>query len=126
LIDDAAKGNDAYLGAVTALKDGKIIVTNVSRQSPAWIAGLNVNDEILSIDGNRINNVSDPRLSEVEKFIFTKRPGEKILISLNRDGLIRQTDVTLVRNPNHRFRIASLPNPTAAQIAVRKRWLKLL
>lgn len=126
LIDDAAKGNDAYLGAVTALKDGKIIVTNVSRQSPAWIAGLNVNDEILSIDGNRINNVSDPRLSEVEKFISTKRPGEKILISLNRDGLIRQTDVTLVRNPNHRFRIASLPNPTAAQIAVRKRWLKLL
>ena len=125
LIDDAAKGNDAYLGAVTALKDGKIIVTNVSRQSPAWIAGLNVNDEILSIDGNRINNVSDPRLSEVEKFISTKRPGEKILISFNRDGLIRQTEVTLVRNPNHRFRIASLSDLTEAQIAVRKRWLKL-
>ena len=125
LINDAGKGNDAYLGAVTALKDGKIIVTNVSRQSPAWIAGLNVNDEILSIDGNRINNVSDPRLSEVEKFISTKKPGEKILISFNRDGLIRQTEVTLVRNPNHRFRIASLPNLTVAQIAVRKRWLKL-
>ncbi|MDP2412413.1 M61 family metallopeptidase [Daejeonella sp.] len=125
LIDDAAKGNEAYLGALTALKDGKIIVTNVSRQSPAWIAGLNVNDEILSIDGNRINNVSDPRLSEVEKFISTKSPGEKILISFNRDGLIRQTEVTLVRNPNHRFRIASLSNLTEAQIAVRKRWLKL-
>ncbi|MCF8451809.1 MAG: PDZ domain-containing protein [Pedobacter sp.] len=125
LIDDAAKGNDAYLGAVTALKDGKIIVTNVSRQSPAWIAGLNVNDEILSIDGNRINNVSDPRLSEVEKFISTKKPGEKITISLSRDALIRQIELTLVRNPNHRFRIASLSNLTEAQIAVRKRWLKL-
>jgi predicted metalloprotease with PDZ domain len=100
-------------------------VTNVSRQSPAWIAGLNVNDEILSIDGNRINNVSDPRLSEVEKFISGKKPGEKITISFNRDGLIRQTEVTLVRNPNHRFRIASLTNLTEAQIAVRKRWLKL-
>lgn len=125
LIDDAAKGNDAYLGAVTALKDGKIIVTNVSRQSPAWIAGLNVNDEILSIDGNRINNVSDPRLSEVEKFISTKKPGEKITISFSRDALIRQIELTLVRNPNHRFRIASLSNLTEAQIAVRKRWLKL-
>lgn len=125
LIDDAAKGNDAYLGAVTALKDGKIIVTNVSRQSPAWIAGLNVNDEILSIDGNRINNVSDPRLSEVEKFISGKKPGEKVMISINRDGLIRQIETTLVRNPNHRFRIASMTNLTESQIAVRKRWLKL-
>ena len=125
LIDDAAKGNDAYLGAVTALKDGKIIVTNVSRQSPAWIAGLNVNDEILSIDGNRINNVSDPRLSEVEKFISTKKPGEKITISFSRDALIRKIELTLVRNPNHRFRIASLSNLTEAQIAVRKRWLRL-
>ena len=125
LTDDADKGYDAYLGAVTALKDGKIILTNVSRQSPAWNAGLNVNDEILSIDGNRINNVSDPRLSEVEKFISGKKPGEKITISFNRDGLIRQTELTLVRNPNHRFRIGSLPNLTDSQIAVRKRWLKL-
>jgi predicted metalloprotease with PDZ domain len=113
------------LGAVTALKDGKIIVTNVSRQSPAWIAGLNVNDEILSIDGNRINNVSDPRLSEVEKFISGKKPGEKVMISINRDGLIREIETTLVRNPNHRFRIASMTNLTESQIAVRKRWLKL-
>ncbi len=125
LIDDAAKGNDAYLGATTALKDAKIIVTNVSRQSPAWIAGLNVNDEILSINGNRINNVSDPRLSEVEKFISGKKPGEKITVSFNRDGVIRQTELTLVRNPNHRFKIASLTNLTEAQLAVRKRWLKL-
>jgi len=125
LIDDAAKGNDAYLGAVTALKDGKITVTNISRQSPAWIAGLNVNDEIISIDGIRINNVSDLRLSEVEKFISGKKPNDKITVEFNRDGLIRQTEMTLVRNPNHKFRISTLPNPTEAQMAVRKRWLKL-
>lgn len=125
LIDDAAKGNDAYLGALTALKDGKILVTNVTRQSPAWIAGLNVNDEILSIDGNRINNVSDPRLSEVEKFISGKKPGEKISISFSRDGLIRQIELTLIRNPNYRFRIAAGSNISEAQLAVRKRWLRL-
>jgi predicted metalloprotease with PDZ domain len=125
LIDDAAKGNEAYLGAATALKDGKIMVTSVARQSPAWISGLNVNDEILSIDGIRINNVSDSRASEVERFLSNKKPGDKLLISINRDGLIRQIELTLSRNPNHRFRIASLPNPSDAQIAVRKRWLRL-
>jgi len=125
LIDDAAKGNEAYLGAVTALKDGKIMVTNVSRQSPAWIGGLNVNDEILSINGYRINNISDPRLSEVEKFIAGKNPGEKITISFSRDGLIRQAELTLVRNPNQKFRIAAVLNPNESQLAVRRRWLRL-
>lgn len=125
LIDDSATGNDAYLGVVTALKDGKIMVTNVSRQSPAWNGGLNVNDEILSIDGYRINNVSDPRSSEVDKFVSNKSVGEKIMISFSRDGLIRQTELTLARNPNHRFRIASVPNPGEAQLAVRKRWLRI-
>lgn len=125
LTDDAAKGNESYLGVVTALKDGKITITNVSRQSPAWIGGLNVNDEILSMNGYRINNVSDPRQSEVEKFITSKKPGEKITISFNRDGLIRQAEIILIRNPNQKFRIADLPNPSESQLAVRKRWLRI-
>ncbi|MBM3401214.1 MAG: M61 family metallopeptidase [Bacteroidetes bacterium] len=125
LIDDAAKSKDAYLGAVTTLKDAKIMVTGVSRDSPAWIAGLNVNDEILSIDDHRINNVSDQRMTEVEKYISTKKPGDKINMTISRDGLIRQIELTLIKNPNHRFRITSLPNPSEEQIAVRKRWLRL-
>ena len=125
LIDDAANRNDAYLGASTALKDGKIMVTGVNRQSPAWESGLNVNDEILSINGNRINNISDPRQSEVEKFLTGKKPGDKIKIDFNRDGLIKQAEFTLVRNPNQKFRISSVTNPSESQLAVRKRWLKL-
>lgn len=125
LVDDAATGKEAYLGAVTVLKDGKIMVTNISRQSPAWIAGLNVNDEILAIDNYRINNVADPRLSEVDKFISGRKAGDKIKITLSRDGMIREVEVLLSRNPNRKFRIASLPQPTAEQLAVRKRWLRL-
>lgn len=125
LTDEAAKSKDAYLGAVTTLKDAKIIVTSVSRDSPAWIAGLNVNDEILSIDDHRINNVSDQRMTEVDKYISTKKPADKINMTISRDGLIRQIELTLIKNPNHRFKIASLPNPSEEQIAVRKRWLRL-
>lgn len=125
LVDDAAKGKEAYLGAVTAFKDGKTIVSNVRRDSPAWKAGLNVNDEILSMDSYRINNASNPKLSEVDKFISGKEIGDKVKLEINRDGLIRNVDVVLERNPNHKFRLVSLPNPSAEQQAVRKRWLKL-
>lgn len=125
LIDDSAAGQDPYLGAVTSIKDGKIMVTNISRQSPAWTGGLNVNDEILAIDDNRISNVSDPRLSEVDKFISNKRVGDKIRILVNRDGRMQNIEVSLSRNPNHKFRIAASENAVPAQLAVRKRWLKL-
>lgn len=125
LIDDSAAGQDPYLGAVTGIKDGKIMVTNISRQSPAWTGGLNVNDEILAIDDNRISNVSDPHLSEVDKFISNKRVGDKIRILVNRDGRLQNIEVSLSRNPNHKFRIAASENAGPAQLAVRKRWLKL-
>jgi len=125
LIDDAAAGKDAYLGAVTSLKDGKIMVSNISRQSPAWVGGLNVNDEILAMDDQRINNVSDPRLSEVEKYIANKRVGDKVSVLVNRDGQLLNIDVILVRNPNHKFRIESIENPSTTQMAVLSRWLKI-
>ena len=125
LIDDAASANDAYLGAATSLKDGKIIISKVSRESPAWVGGLNVNDEILSMNDQQINTISDPRLSEVDKFIANKRVGDQVKTLVNRDSQLLKIDVVLVRNPNHKFRIAPVEAATPAQVAVMKRWLKI-
>lgn len=124
LQDESEGTNIPYLGLTSTLKDGKIIITNVSRSSAAWTGGLNVNDEILAIDDCRINNVPDPRL-ELDKFISGKRVGDKINVLVNRDGLLKNIDITLVRNPGYKYRIVSADNPTPAQLAVRKRWLKL-
>jgi predicted metalloprotease with PDZ domain len=77
------------------------------------------------MDDQRINNVSDPRMSEVNKFISTKRAGDKIKVLINRDGELLTLDVTLERNPNHKFKILSLDGATAKQNAVKKRWLHL-
>lgn len=124
LQDESEGTNIPYLGLTSTLKDGKIIITNVSRSSAAWTGGLNVNDEILAIDDYRINNVPDPRL-EIDKLISGKRVGDKINVLVNRDGLLKNIDITLVRNPGYKYRIVSADNPTPAQLAVRKRWLKL-
>lgn len=125
LIDDAASTNDAYLGAVSSLKGGKIIISTVSRDSPAWIAGLNVNDEILTMNDQRINTISDPKLSEVDKFIANQRVGDQVRVLVNRDSQLLYIDVVLARNPNHKFRIAPVEATTPAQVAVMKRWLKI-
>lgn len=123
IVDEAA-ANAPFLGANSALKDGKVMVTGITRESAAWTGGLNVNDELLAFDGYRINNVPDPR-SEVDKFIAGKKVGDKIKVLLNRDGLLKTLDLTLTKNPAYKFRIVEIADPSKAQLAVRERWLKL-
>lgn len=125
MIDDAAAGNEAYFGVVSAVKDAKTAITNVIRDSPAWLAGLSVNDEIVAIDGVRINIGTDPRLSEIEKYISNKLPGDTLNVLINRDGLLSTKKLVLSQNKNHKFRIIAHENINAEQMAVRKRWLKL-
>lgn len=115
--DQAAQNNEPYLGASASLKEGKLTVSYVARNSPAWNGGLNVNDEIIAVNGNRV--------SEIEKTIATKKPGDKIEVLISRDSLIKTINLTLIKNPDKKYTIQSKDIATPAQIAVRKKWLSL-
>ncbi len=117
LIDDLANKNDPYLGTTTAIKDGKIIITNIARGSAAWTSGLNVNDEIIGIDGNRV--------SDLDKLIAMKRVGQKISVLVSRDALLKTIELTLTRNPTVKYKIVSVENANETQLALRKKWLHL-
>jgi predicted metalloprotease with PDZ domain len=117
LDNSAAQRNEPYLGVAAANRDGKVMVTSVSRNSPAWNDGLNVNDEIIGIDGYRV--------SDVDKSVAMKKVGDKIIVLVSRDGILRNLEVTLVRNPNLRNRIVPIDKPTAQQLKVRTKWLSL-
>ncbi len=124
-INDAnAQSNEPYLGVATSLREGKMIISQVVRGSGAWKDGLNVNDEILSIDNYTIQKTPDGSI-EMLKYVAGKRVGDKVKVSLIRDGLDRVIEVTLLRSPAVRYVVASVDNPSEAQLAVRKRWLKL-
>ena len=117
LENTAAEKNEPYLGAYTSAKDGKITVTGVSRNSPAWTGGLNVNDEIIGLDGYRV--------TDLDKMLALKKTGDKISFLVSRDGVLKNIELTLVRNPNPRNRIVPVDKPTSLQLAVRTKWLKL-
>ncbi len=125
ITDDAAKQNP-LLGTTTAVKDGKTMITNVARGSAAWIDGLNVNDEVIAIDGIRINpvNVEAPRLTEVDKYVATRKVGARIQVLIARDGLMQTISVTLKEDPTLRFKIAGMDQLTVEQAAVRAKWIK--
>lgn len=124
LKNDAAQISEPYLGISTSLREGRMIITQVARGSGAWNDGLNVNDEIISIDNYTVNKTRSGS-NEMLKYIADRGVGDKVKVSVVRDGQDKVVEVLLTKNPAFKYSISAIDNPSAAQMAVRKRWLKL-
>ena len=118
LTDELANSNDPTLGINIANNNGKKIVNGILRGSAAWIAGINVNDELTAIDGEPITDIAT--------MLNGKKPGDKISVTVNRDMLPITLQVTLLRNDRVKYKLEELPNATPEQLGVRKKWLKLV
>ena len=70
------------IGLRTKIENGRTIVSSINSKSVAYSAGINVNDEIIAVNGVRINN-------DVDEVVSTKSQKNGINILLNRSGLIK-------------------------------------
>jgi len=117
LTDEFAGNNDPALGVATTVAGGKVYVTGVSRNSAAWVDGINVNDEITAIDSAKVTDMTG--------VLNGKKPGDKINVSVLRDGLPLTLPVTLLKKSQVKFKIDTVAQPTEQQLLVRKKWLSL-
>jgi predicted metalloprotease with PDZ domain len=117
LTDELAASNDPGLGITTKSENGKITVSGVSRGGAAWIDGINVNDEITAVDSAKI--------TDINTVLAGKKPADKIDISVIRDGMPLTLQVTLQKKAQVKYRVVELPQPSAQQLKVRKKWLSL-
>ncbi len=104
------------LGAAVSTRAGKLLVTSVKRDGSAWASGLNVNDEVLQIDGQAATE-------EAVKQLAARPVGTDLKLQVRRDGLLRDLIIKLLATPDRRYQITLLPAATAAQLAVRSKWL---
>ena len=126
LVNDNAGREIPYLGAATAVKDGKLMITAVVRGTAAWNNGLNVNDELIAIDDYRITGVPDAAgQTDLATLVASKRVGDRIKVTISRDGRIQTIPVTLTEATSGRYRIEADRNATEQQLAIRKKWLDL-
>ncbi|WP_262246575.1 M61 family metallopeptidase [Parapedobacter soli] len=109
------------LGFNTSVNDGRIVVTSVTRGTGAWDGGINVRDEILAIDGERL----DANGRELNRLMQTASVGDVLNVLLARDGKIRELEITLAKDTKGSFRIMPLQNASAEQIELGKIWLSL-
>lgn len=109
------------LGFNTSANDGRIMVTSVTRGSGAWNGGINVRDEILAINGERL----DANGRELSRLMQLAVVGDQLNVLIARDGKIKELTITLGEDTNGAFRIVPLKNVSAEQELLGKIWLSL-
>lgn len=96
------------------IKEKKGIITHILRNGAAWESGLNVNDEIIAINGERV----------IDLDISSYKIGDKVDVLINRDGILKTISVKLTRNPEKSWQISHLAETNDLQKNVLKKWLK--
>lgn len=108
---------DAYFGAsVRSDENGAFIFRNVARNTPAYSAGLDKGDEIISINGVKLtaeNNWED----ELKKF----NPGDTIDLEYERYGAIKKTKLNLGTDPTYVIELKEDAGKKAGK--AREKWL---
>jgi predicted metalloprotease with PDZ domain len=108
----------AFLGATVQERAGRLVMTTVEWDSPAWRAGLSAQDAILEIDGVKANTQAFRQTLE------SKKPNDKVRIAVSRRTSNRTFEVTLGRRRERSFQITPMANPTPLQSAILSHWLR--
>ncbi len=126
LVNDNAGKNTSSLGITTVVKEDRFLVGSVIRGGAAWTDGLNVNDEIIAVDGYRVTGATDAlRTTDLDKLIAERKAGDRVNVLISRDGLVISREVTLKASETGKYRIEADKNASLEQLALRKKWLKL-
>ena len=109
------------LGITTSTTEGRIMVTGVNRGTGAWDGGINVRDEIIAINGERL----DANGKEFNRVMQTAAIGDELRVLIARDGKIRELNIRLEKDTKGMFGIVPLQNATPEQEKLGKIWLSL-
>lgn len=110
--------NKSYWGVTTSVTSGKVIVTAIKRNSPGWIEGINVNDEIIAINDYRAGD-------DLVKTISNKKVGDSIKVLVSRSGYLRTFNIVLAKDPEVDFSLLQSDKVDAVKSAIYKNWLAI-
>ncbi len=114
----ASEDTAGWLGLETEVKEGRLMVQEVKRGTPAYDAGLNVEDEILGLGDYRVTP------DQWKDRLKVYRPGETVeILVARRDRLVR-LPATFAAKPKTRWKLAVDPKATPEQKAHLEAWLR--
>ena len=112
------QAKEPYNAGLSVEFEGDVpIVESVRNYSPAEIAGLQQNDEIVSLGGRRV--VKDSWLKTLARY----KKGESVPIVVKRNRATLKTNLVLGDPERFEYRIEERPDATDQQRALRSAWL---
>ena len=107
----------AWLGVATRPEGRSIIVTSVRSDGPAFAAGLYAGDEIVALDGHRVDG------GRLAARLAERAPGSSARVSVFRRDELLDVTVPLAEPPLEVVTLAPDPESTTAQAGLREAWL---
>lgn len=87
------QGSKAWMGAETRADNGRLLVSRILRDTPAFHAGLNVDDEILAIDDYRVR--ADQLAARLELY----QAGDRVSLLIARRDKLARLNLTFGTEP---------------------------
>ncbi|HEX3130240.1 MAG TPA: PDZ domain-containing protein, partial [Thermoanaerobaculia bacterium] len=107
-----------WLGVDTEVQSGRLVVTQVRRETPGYEAGINVGDEILGLGDYRV-----PPEGWNER-LKAYRPGQKETLLVARRERLMRLPVVFGEKPRLRWKLEPDPAATPEQRAHLEDWLR--
>ena len=107
----------AWLGVRVETRGDRPFVGSARSDGPAYLAGIYAGDELVAVDGVRVNEWTLPaRITE-------RRPGDTVRITIFRRDQLVEVPVTLAAAPHDALTIEDDPEATEAAASIRAGWL---
>lgn len=120
-IEPPQKLPEPFLGAIVETdKDGRLLVAATEPDSPARRADLQAGDVLKSFNGSAV--------AAAEAFnaaVAAAKPEDKVTISLEREGAVREIEIRLDNKPKKTWTIRPIADPDPLQKAILGDWLKI-
>jgi predicted metalloprotease with PDZ domain len=111
-----AGGAPAWLGVNTKDDHGRLMVSAQLAGGPAWTGGLYAGDEIVALDGFRLE------AGNLKDRMATRRAGERVSLTVFRRDELRTVELTLGDRPMDSYEVTPMESPTDAQRAAFLAW----
>ena len=106
-----------WLGVATNDMGGRTRIVRVVAGSPAYKAGLDIDDELLALNGMRV------RSSDLGDRVTELKAGSNITLTVFRGDALREFTVTLENNPSPEIKVTKVADPTELQKSIYSSWL---
>lgn len=107
----------AWSGLNIREEHGRLLVTSVRSDGPASTAGIYPADELLALDGMRIDE------SRLQARLQERKPGDTITLTLFRRDELLHVPLTLAAAPYNTLRLRRVEQPTPLQERLHRLWL---